>query len=144
MTGDEDGGYIRSPISPIDQMTGGCMPSAAFWRCCMAREKTGKGGEIKVSLFEQRGLAGLVNCRRFWEARRAAAEMAAPAISLCRLQAFEAADGPIMIGVANDNLCANSVGRHRLEARLSRPPIQDNADRRCGIAKETSVTFRPR
>src|SRR6202162_3577860 len=51
MTGDEDGGFIRSPISPIDQMTG-VHAFSGIMALLFAREKTGQGGTIQVSLFD--------------------------------------------------------------------------------------------
>ena len=51
MTGDEGGGYIRSPISPIDQMTG-VHAFSGILAGLLAREKSGKGASIQVSLFD--------------------------------------------------------------------------------------------
>ena len=42
MTGDEAGGYIRSPISPIDQMTG-VHAFSGILACLLARGKVGQG-----------------------------------------------------------------------------------------------------
>jgi len=79
MTGDEDGGYIRSPISPIDQMTG-VHAFSGILALLYAREKTGKGGEIQVSLFETAlGLLGY-NLQTFWE-RGVQRRNAAPAMN---------------------------------------------------------------
>jgi crotonobetainyl-CoA:carnitine CoA-transferase CaiB-like acyl-CoA transferase len=103
MTGDEDGGYIRSPISPIDQMTG-VHAFSGIMASLYAREKTGKGGAIQVSLFETAlGLLGY-NLQTYWERGVQPPKCGSSHESLCPYQAFEAADGPIMIGVANDNL----------------------------------------
>ena len=66
MTGDEDGGYIRSPISPIDQMTG-VHAFSGILSLLYAREKTGQGVTIQVSLFETAlGLLGY-NLQTYWE-----------------------------------------------------------------------------
>jgi crotonobetainyl-CoA:carnitine CoA-transferase CaiB-like acyl-CoA transferase len=62
MTGDQDGGYIRSPISPIDQMTG-VHAFSGILALLYAREKTGKGGAIQVSLFETRLACWATICR---------------------------------------------------------------------------------
>jgi formyl-CoA transferase len=103
MTGDEDGGYIRSPISPIDQMTG-VHAFSGILASLYAREKTGKGAAIQVSLFETAlGLLGY-NLQTYWERGVQPPKCGSSHESLCPYQAFEAADGPIMIGVANDNL----------------------------------------
>jgi len=65
MTGDEDGGYIRSPISPIDQMTG-VHASAAFWRCCMRGKKPGRAARSRFHCSKRAGLLGY-NLQTFWE-----------------------------------------------------------------------------
>src|SRR5260370_7384223 len=70
----------------------------------LAREKSGKGASIQVSLFDTAlGLLGY-NLQTFWERGVQPPKCGSSHESLCPYQAFEAADGPIMIGVANDNL----------------------------------------
>jgi len=128
MTGDEDGGYIRSPISPIDQMTG-VHAFSGILALLYAREKTGKGGEIQVSLFETAlGLLGY-NLQTYWQRGVQPPKCGSSHESLCPYQAFEAADGPIMIGVANDNLWRKFCAVARLEAIVDDPKFRTNADR---------------
>lgn len=128
MTGDEDGGYIRSPISPIDQMTG-VHAFSGILALLYAREKTGKGGEIQVSLFETAlGLLGY-NLQTFWQRGTQPPKCGSSHESLCPYQAFEAADGPIMIGVANDNLWRKFCAITGLEAIVDDPKFRTNADR---------------
>ena len=124
MTGDEDGGYIRSPISPIDQMTG-VHAFSGILALLYAREKTGKGGEIQVSLFETAlGLLGY-NLQTFWERGVQPPKCGSSHKSLCPYQAFEAADGPIMIGVANDNLWRKFCAVTGLNAIVDDIQVQD-------------------
>jgi len=128
MTGDEGGGYIRSPISPIDQMTGSHALSGIL-ASLMQREKTGKGGTVKVSLFETAiGLLGY-NLQTFWERGVQPPKCGSSHESLCPYQAFEASDGPIMIGVASDNLWRKFCSVAGLEAIVNDPKFKTNADR---------------
>ncbi|WP_210253905.1 CoA transferase [Bradyrhizobium sp. S69] len=128
MTGDEDGGYIRSPISPIDQMTG-VHAFSGILSLLYAREKTGQGGTIQVSLFETAlGLLGY-NLQTYWERGVQPPKCGSSHESLCPYQAFEAADGPIMIGVANDNLWRKFCGVTGLDALADDPKFRTNADR---------------
>jgi formyl-CoA transferase len=128
MTGDEGGGYIRSPISPIDQMTG-VHAFSGILACLFAREKSGKGAAIQVSLFDTAlGLLGY-NLQTFWERGTQPAKCGSSHESLCPYQAFEAADGPIMIGVANDNLWRKFCGVADLNAIVDDPKFRTNADR---------------
>ena len=128
MTGDENGGYVRSPISPIDQMTG-VHGFSGIMALLYAREKTGKGGTIQVSLFETAlGLLGY-NLQTYWERGVQPPKCGSSHESLCPYQAFEAADGPIMIGVANDNLWCKFCAVAGLDAIVDDPRFRTNADR---------------
>jgi formyl-CoA transferase len=128
MTGDEDGGYIRSPISPIDQMTG-VHAFSGILALLYAREKNGKGGDIQVSLFETAlGLLGY-NLQTFWQRGVQPPKCGSSHESLCPYQAFETADGPIMIGVANDNLWRKFCAVIGLNALVDEPKFKTNADR---------------
>ena len=128
MTGDEGGGYIRSPISPIDQLTG-VHAFSGILAALLAREKSGKGAAIQVSLFDTAlGLLGY-NLQTFWERGTQPAKCGSSHESLCPYQAFEAVDGPIMIGVANDNLWRKFCGVSGLNAIVDDPKFRTNADR---------------
>ena len=128
MTGDEAGGYIRSPISPIDQMTG-VHAFSGILACLLAREKSGKGASIQVSLFDTAlGLLGY-NLQTFWERGVQPAKCGSSHESLCPYQAFEAADGPIMIGVANDNLWRKFCAVAGLKSIVDDPKFRTNANR---------------
>ena len=128
MTGDEAGGYIRSPISPIDQMTG-VHAFSGILACLLAREKSGRGASIQVSLFDTAlGLLGY-NLQTFWERGVQPAKCGSSHESLCPYQAFEAADGPIVIGVANDNLWRKFCAVAGLGAIVDDPRYRTNADR---------------
>jgi crotonobetainyl-CoA:carnitine CoA-transferase CaiB-like acyl-CoA transferase len=128
MTGDENGGYVRSPISPIDQMTG-VHAFSGIMALLYAREKSGQGGTIQVSLFETAmGLLGY-NLQSYWERGVQPPKCGSSHESLCPYQAFEAADGPIMIGVANDNLWRKFCSVTDLDAIVDDPRFRTNADR---------------
>jgi crotonobetainyl-CoA:carnitine CoA-transferase CaiB-like acyl-CoA transferase len=141
MTGDEDGGYIRSPISPIDQMTG-VHAFSGILALLYAREKIGKGGTIQVSLFETAlGLLGY-NLQTYWERGVQPPKCGSGHESLCPYQAFEAADGPIMIGIANDNLWRKFCAVAGLDAIVDDPRFRTNADR-AAHRKETIGHVQP-
>jgi crotonobetainyl-CoA:carnitine CoA-transferase CaiB-like acyl-CoA transferase len=128
LTGDEGGGYIRSPISPIDQLTG-VHAFSGILASLLAREKSGKGAAIQVSLFDTAlGLLGY-NLQTFWQRGTQPAKCGSSHESLCPYQAFEAADGPIMIGVANDNLWRKFCAIAGLGAIVDDPKFRTNADR---------------
>ena len=128
MTGDEQGGHIRSPISPIDQMTG-VHALSGILAGLYARQVTGKGTYVQASLFETAvGLLGY-NLQSFWQRGVQPQKFGSSHESLCPYQAFEAADGPILIGVANDNLWRKFCGVAGLGAIVDDQKYKTNAAR---------------
>lgn len=128
MTGDESGGYIRSPISPIDQMTG-THAIIGIMAALMERQATGKGGTVQVSLLETAMALQRYNLQSFWQTGVQPPKCGSSHESLCPYQAFEAADGPIMIGVANDNLWKKFCRIAGLQDIVDEPRFRTNADR---------------
>ena len=128
LTGDENGGHIRSPISPVDQ-TAGTHALTGILAALLERNKTGKGTTIQVSLFET--ALGLLryNIQSFWERGVQPAKCGSSHEALCPYQAFEAADGPMMLGVANDNLWRKFCALAGLEQIVDDPRFRTNADR---------------
>lgn len=128
LTGDAAGGHIRSPISPIDQMTGTHALSGIL-ALLYQRQVTGEAGTVNVSLYDTAmGLLGY-NLQTYWEKGVQPAKCGSSHESLCPYQAFEAEDGPIMIGVANDNLWRKFCAAAGLEAIVDDPDFRSNADR---------------
>lgn len=103
ITGEEGGGPVRSPMSPIDQTTGLNALSgilAALWR----RERTGEGGHLEVSLFETSvALMGYV-LQNYWESGKLPGKSGCGHPSLCPYDVFQSSDRPVLLGVPNDNL----------------------------------------
>ena len=97
MSGYEDGGYIRSPISPIDQTTG-THAIIGVLAAILERHQTGKGGTVKTSLYETALALQRYNLQSFWLTGVQPPKVGSGHESLCPYQAFEAKDGPIMTG----------------------------------------------
>lgn len=128
LTGDDSGGHIRSPISPIDQMTG-THAIIGILAAILERQQTGKGGTVNVSLFETALALQRYNLQSYWQLGVQPPKCGSSHESLCPYQAFEAADGPIMIGVANDNLWRKFCKFAGLEHIVDEPRFKTNADR---------------
>jgi crotonobetainyl-CoA:carnitine CoA-transferase CaiB-like acyl-CoA transferase len=129
LTGDEGGGYIRSPVSPIDQMTG-THAFSGILAALLERHKTGKGTSVRASLFETAMALLRYNLQSYWEKGVQPPKCGSSHEALCPYEAFEAEDGPLMLGVANDNLwrkfCALA---EELRAIVDDPKFRSNADR---------------
>ncbi|MBK1836542.1 CoA transferase [Azospirillum sp. YIM B02556] len=103
MTGEETGGPVRSPMSPIDQTTG-MNALAGILAALVRRDRTGVGAKLEVSLFETS--VGLLSymLQSYWVSGRLPGKSGSGHPSLCPYQLFDASDRPILIGVPNDNL----------------------------------------
>lgn len=128
LTGDEGGGYIRSPISPIDQMTGMHALTGILAKL-YERQVGGVGGTVNASLYDTAMGLMAYNLQSFWERGVQPKKCGSSHESLCPYQAFEASDGPIMIGVANDNLWRKFCIATGLEQIVDDPGHRTNADR---------------
>ena len=103
ITGEPDGPAVRSPFSPVDQATG-MHALIGILALLNERHRTGKGGLVEASLFDSAtGFLGYF-LQGYWERGTEPAKAGSGHESLCPYQAFETADKPIMLGVANDGL----------------------------------------
>ncbi|WP_137891197.1 CoA transferase [Ramlibacter sp. 2FC] len=138
LTGDEGGGYIRSPISPIDQITG-THAFSGILAALLQRGQTGKGTTVTVNLFES--ALGLLryNLQSFWERGEQPPKCGSTHEALCPYRAFEAADGPIMLGVANDSQWRKFCAVAGLDDIVEHPKFRINADRVANRAETDAL-----
>ena len=103
LTGQPGGEAARSPFSPVDQATG-YHAVIGIMAALMQRERTGAGIKMEVSLFDSAvGLLGYF-LQSYWQRGVEPERPGSGHESLCPYQAFETADKPIILGVANDSL----------------------------------------
>src|SRR6201996_1227267 len=128
LTGEPGSGHIRIPISPIDHTTGVNAVSGIL-AALLQREKSGRGAHVEISLLDTAVSLLNYSLQSFWERGVQPRKWGSSHESLCPYQAFEAADGPIMIGVANDNLWRKFCAVTGLNAIVDDPKFRTNADR---------------
>ncbi|MBS7707987.1 CaiB/BaiF CoA transferase family protein [Chelatococcus asaccharovorans] len=103
ITGEKGGAPARSAFSPLDQTTG-IHAALGILAALRHRDRTGEGQFLEVSLFET-ALAFLgYTAQTFWATGRTPGRSGSGHESLCPYQAFQAADGHILIAVGNDKL----------------------------------------
>ena len=103
ITGEAGGGPVRAPFSPIDQATG-MHALTGILAALHARAQTGAGAAIEVSLFDTAtALLGHM-LQNYWERGTEPARHGVGHESLCPYEAFDTADLPIVLGVANDSM----------------------------------------
>jgi len=103
ITGSEEGGPARSPFSPVDQATG-LHALIGILAALFARHSSGKGAVVEASLFDAAtGFLGYF-LQSYWERGTEPRRVGAGHESLCPYDAFDTADKPLILGVANDGL----------------------------------------
>ena len=138
MTGEPGSGPIRIPISPVDQTTGlhayGAVLAALF-----DRQRSGQGCRIEVSLYESAVALLSYSLQIYWETGTLPAKNGSGHESLCPYQAFETADQPILLGVANDRLWARFCREAGLEGAADDPRFRTNPARVANQAETVSL-----
>jgi crotonobetainyl-CoA:carnitine CoA-transferase CaiB-like acyl-CoA transferase len=128
LTGEPGGNPIRSPFSPVDQTTG-LHAVTGIMAALIERGRTGQGTRIEVSLFETAMSFLSYNFHVYWENGIEPKKPGSGHESLVPYQAFEAADKPVLIGVANDNLWRRFCGAVGRDALAKDPRFLTSADR---------------
>ncbi|WP_211231725.1 CaiB/BaiF CoA transferase family protein [Ottowia thiooxydans] len=128
LTGEEDGGHIRSPISPIDQMTG-THALTGILAALIERGRTGKGTTVSANLFDTALALLRYNVQSFWERGEQPPRCGSTHESLCPYKVFDASDRPILLGVANDNLWQKFCAVAGLKDIADAPEFRTNAAR---------------
>jgi len=101
LTGEPGGPPMRSPFSPVDQATG-LHAVIGIMGGLMHRDRTGRGVKIETSLFDSAvGFLGYF-LQSYWQRGTEPTRPGSGHESLCPYQAFDTADAPIILGVAND------------------------------------------
>jgi crotonobetainyl-CoA:carnitine CoA-transferase CaiB-like acyl-CoA transferase len=103
LTGQPGGPPARSPFSPVDQATG-LHAVIGLMGGLMQCERTGRGVKIETSLFDSAvGFLGYF-LQSYWQRGTEPTRLGSGHESLCPYQAFDTADAPIILGIANDAL----------------------------------------
>ena len=138
MTGETGSGPVRIPISPIDQATG-MHAHAAILAALFERKTTNQGCLIEVSLYES-AIALLGYCLQiFWEKGTIPEKAGSGHESLCPYQAFETADQPILLGIANDRLWAKFCAEAGLPGAAEDPRFRTNPARVAHAAETVGL-----
>lgn len=133
LTGEPDSGPVRIGFSPLDQATGinGAFAAVAalFGRNRQGAKGKRRGQFIEVSLFETAvGLLGYL-AQIYWASGRLPVRGGSGFEYLCPYQAFAAADGDLMLGLASDNLWRKFCLLVGIPHLADDPRFRTNSDR---------------
>ncbi|MBL8331873.1 MAG: CoA transferase [Rubrivivax sp.] len=128
MTGERDGPPVRAPYSPVDQATG-AHAMGGILALLLERHRTGRGGIVDASLFDTATALASYYLQGLWIHGREPERSGSGHESLCPYQAFDTADRPIILGVANDGLWQRFCQAAGLQDWADRPGFATNAER---------------
>ncbi|MEW5421610.1 CoA transferase [Amorphus sp. 3PC139-8] len=128
MTGVPGGPPIRTPLSPIDQATG-LNAQNGILAALFHRERTGEGAYLEVSLFETALALLAFNLQRSWRRGTPPEKSGTGHESLCPYEVFQASNGDVLIGIANDSLWQKYCEAVERPELASEARFLTNADR---------------
>ncbi|WIR29307.1 CoA transferase [Bordetella pertussis] len=128
ITGETEGGAVRSPFSPVDQATG-LHALIGILAALRQRDASGRGVTVDASLFDTAlGFMGYF-MQGYWARGTEPARAGAGHESLCPYQDFATADKPIILGIANDALWRAFCALAERPELASDPRFATNAQR---------------
>ena len=128
ITGERDGPPVRSPFSPVDQATG-LHALIGILALLHERERTGMGGVVEASLFDSATGFLAYFLQAYWERGTEPERPGSGHESLCPYEAFDTADKPLILGVANDGLWRAFCRIAELGEIVDDPRFRTNSDR---------------
>ncbi len=138
LTGEPDSPPVRSAPSPLDQTTG-IVAAFGIVTALHERDRTGQGRLLEVSLYDTALTLLGYSAQTYWATGKMPQRSGSGHGSLCPYQAFEAADGRVMIGVANDGLWRRFCAAAGLEGIRDDPRFHNNAARVTHFAETVGI-----
>ena len=128
ITGEPGGAPVRSPFSPVDQATG-LHAMAGILALLHERGRTGRGGLVEASLFDSATGFLAYFLQSYWVRGTEPERAGSGHESLCPYEAFDTADKPLILGVANDGLWRSFCRIAGLDDWVDKPGFRTNAER---------------
>ncbi|TDF64567.1 CaiB/BaiF CoA-transferase family protein [Cupriavidus sp. L7L] len=126
--GEPGGKFARASFSPVDIGTG-MHALSGILAALLERHTTGKGTYLEVALMETAlGFMGYM-AQNYWRSGKTPQRMGTAHPSMSPYQAFDAADGPLMLGVGNDAQWKRFCSVAGLEDWVDHPDFATNAAR---------------
>ncbi|NYT61735.1 CoA transferase [Alcaligenaceae bacterium] len=126
--GETDGNYARASFSPVDIGTG-MFAFSGVLAALFERGKTGKGAYVELALLDTALGFMTYMAQSYWFSGNDPKPMGTGHPSMCPYQAFQASDGPIMLGAGNDAQWSRFCSVAGLEAFVDHPSFATNAIR---------------
>ena len=126
--GDPDGSFSRASFSPVDLGTGSFALSGIL-AALLERQQTGKGVYVEVSLLDTSISQMGYMAQNYWRTGAPPRRMGTAHPAMSPYQAFETADGDLMLGVGNDAQWKRFCVATKFETLMDDPRFATNAER---------------
>ncbi|MBP0447209.1 CoA transferase [Roseomonas sp. SSH11] len=136
--GQPDGPFARASFSPVDLGTG-MFALSGILAALLEREQTGQGAYVELSLLDT--AMGLMTylAQNYWLTGKPPQRVGTAHPSLAPYQAFDAADGSLMIGAGNDAQWRRLCALLELEELAGDPRFASNNARVANFAETVRV-----
>lgn len=138
VTGEPGGAPVRSPFSPVDQATG-LHALSGILALLHERHRTGVGGTVEAALFDTATAFLGYFLQSYWERGTEPQRAGSGHESLCPYEAFDTADQPLILGVANDGLWRRFCALAGLQDWVDKPGFATNAERVVNRAETVAL-----
>lgn len=128
ITGEEDGPPLRIPV-PISDLSAGMFAAIGILSALAARERTGRGQWVDLSLFEAAISLGVYEAASYFATGVVPARLGQAHRGSAPYQAFRTKDGWVTVGAASQNLWERLCRILDDEALGKDPRFADNASR---------------
>jgi crotonobetainyl-CoA:carnitine CoA-transferase CaiB-like acyl-CoA transferase len=128
ITGEEDGPPLRIPV-PISDLCAGMFAAIGILSALAARERTGRGQAVDLSLFEAAISMGVYEAASYFATGVVPARLGQGHRGSAPYQAFRTKDGWLTVGAASQNLWERLCGILGDEGLARDPRFLDNASR---------------
>lgn len=128
VTGEKGGPPLRCGYSMVD-LFAGMTAYGAILTALFARQKTGRGQYLEVSLLETQVACMNYHATNYWASGRVPGRMGSAHPNIAPYQAFPTKDGHFMLGVANDGLWRRFCDALGLKDLVNHPKFKTNTDR---------------
>ena len=126
--GDPNGSFSRASFSPVDLGTGSFALSGIL-AALLERQQTGKGVYVEVSLLDTSISQMGYMAQNYWRTGSPPRRMGTAHPAMSPYQAFETADGYLMLGVGNDAQWKRFCVATKFDHLMNDPRFATNAER---------------
>src|SRR3546814_539154 len=136
--GEPKGNYARASFSPVD-IGSAMFGLSGVLAALINRDKSGQGAYVEISLLDTALGFMTYMAQSYWQSGKEPEPMGTAHPTMCPYQAFDAADGPVMLGAGNDAQWRRFCEVADLQDYVDHPDFTTNAMRVKNMSKTVAL-----